>query len=499
MVLLWYLLFAAVANSSATTVVQGIRIPITSLDPFSIDGIEAYSATNNILEPLARSNPLTGEIVPVLAESWSLNPGKRTFHVKLKKNVKFHNDQPLTASDVQFTFEAYFDPAYRAQMWQGMWSEIESVKATGPLTVEFKMKRWRYQTFETAMTSLRVLPKSFYHPADRNRFRDKIIGSGPFQVKTFTSHRQLTLEPFKKWWGGQIPKHDLLFKTVGSAELAKQLLLKKELDFYPLRAEKTPAVRANSFHLRRVRSGLGHGFWLDLNAKLPIFQSAKVREVLQLIWHREELNRKVFSGKMELALDIFSPNTEIYPPGRAIIPDLTKAKQLLLSDGWQDKDKDSVLEKDGKPFEFNVLVNSADHERWATLFQRDAVRAGIKVTITRVEEDGHWLKRLQEGKFEAFAGGGGLLNEPTSLAWHTNGPYNYIKFSHAEVDRLTTELESEFDLKKRRLKLRKLIQIIREERPQIPGLMMKDEIYMTSVRLKVDSHHPARAWLWQVD
>jgi ABC-type transport system substrate-binding protein len=115
-----------------------------------------------------------------------------------------------------------------------------------------------------------------------------------------------------------------------------------------------------------------------------------------------------------------------------------------------------------------------------------------------VEDDNQWLKRLKEGRFDAAARDGGLINEVTSLAWATDGPYNYQKFSDPGIDKLTAELESEFDLKKRRLILRKAVSIIRERRPQVPGLYSEDEIFLVSERLEPDTEFPSRAWSWKL-
>jgi len=484
----------------AVTLIQGISTPVSSLDPFSVAGIDTYAVTGNVIEPLARSNPLNGEIVPVLAQSWTLDPKNKTFRVKLRDGVRFHNGQKLTAEDVRFTFDAYFKPEYRGQMWQSLWADIESVRVIDPLTAEFKMKRWRYQAMESVLTSLRILPKSFYHPADKDKFHGEIVGSGPFKFKRFKANRTLELQPFADWWGGAPPKHALLIKHVTSADLAAQLLSRKELDFYAVPAAQARAFKIKDFKLQHLSSGLGHGFWLDLNQRKSLFQSPNVRRALALVWRREDLNKKVFGGELNLALDVFSPSTDIYPPGLAQKDDLKKARELLAQEGWRDEDKDSVLENSsGQRLEFTVLVNSAEHERWVTLFQKDAALAGIKVHVSRVEEDAQWLKRLEEGKFEAFAGSGGLMNEPTRPGWHSSGPYNYGKFSHQEVDRLTEQLEGEFDLKKRRLILRKLIEIIREQQPQLPGLFSAGEFFLTSKRLHLDPQFPTRPWLWKVN
>jgi ABC-type transport system substrate-binding protein len=91
-------------------VVQGIRVPVASLDPFATTGIDAFSAISNVIEPLFRIHPSTGELMPCLGLSYKLDPKKKTIRVKLRPHVHFQNGDSLTSEDVQFTFEAYHKP-----------------------------------------------------------------------------------------------------------------------------------------------------------------------------------------------------------------------------------------------------------------------------------------------------------------------------------------------------------------------------------------------------
>lgn len=482
-VLSWFLCAGVHAAAALPRIVQGSPTAITSLDPFTIAGIDAYAITGNVIEPLARSNPRTGDMIPVLAKSWTYK--NRILSIKLKEGVLFHDGGELTAEDVKFTYDAYFKPEYKAEIWRGMWDQVDSAKITGKYAIDFKLKEARYQTFEAILTSLRILPKSFYGKPDHDKFRSGICGTGPFKLLKFG--RTLEFEPHLKHHGAHPPSFILIVKTVPDQKLATQMLKKNELDFYPSVTEGRP-----------FRSGLGQGFWLDLNMSKPLFQKAEVRRALQMVWRRKTLNEKVYGGRMRSALDVFSPRTDFYPKGKSEEEDIPGARLLLKKNGWSDMDQDGVLENGKLKLEFTISINSTAQERWATLLQNDAREAGILVHIYRVEDDNQWLKRIQEGRYDAVARDGGLINEVTSLAWGSKAPYNYQKFSDPEIDRLTSELESEFDLKKRRLMMRKAVQRIRDLRPQVPGLLSEEEYFLVSERFEPDPENPTWAWTWKL-
>ncbi len=482
------------ADEPLPLVIQGMRTAISSLDPYSTVSVENFEATSNVIEPLFRLDPLSGALNPWLGLEVKTYPWEKRFRVKLRKGVHFHNGEEFSAEDVRFTFESFSKPAYKAAIWQGMWPDVKSVKIVDPLTVDFTMKNWRYQSFESLLTAMRILPKAFYGNISKTKFRKQIIGTGPFEMERFEGNVSLRLRPNSAWWGKQRPEFNLLIKKVSDQELAKQMFAKEELDFF-----KADKKIENAAHMEVVKSTLlGTGFWIDLNLKNPLFQSVKVRRALLLLWQRDDLNRRVYDGSMEPALDIFSPNTEYYPKGVKEKSSVKEARRLLEQDGWHDDDQDQVLEKKFKAFRFTLLVRSSEQERWATLFQADAAALGIQVSIEKVMEDAQWLKRLKDGKYDAFAGEGGLTNEPNSLAWQSEAFYNFSKYKNEQVDQLTRELEREFALPKRRLMMRKLIAIIRKDQPQVPGLISRDDFYLTSKRLHIDPHHPGRAWLWQL-
>lgn len=485
-------MFAAYAD--LPRVVQGVDTPIASLDPFSLTGIDSFRSTGNVIEPLAYLKPLSPDLEPKLATSWTFNPKTKSFRVKLREGVKFHNGQNLTAEDVKFTWAAYYKPEYQAGVWRGMWEDVAGIDIVDPNTIDVRLKNWHYPAFENFMTTLRVLPKSFYQPADKAKFQKEIVGTGHFQFARFEPNRLLELKPA----AGAAPNFSLLIKHVADAKLAAEMIAKKELDFYELSPSQTEPAPAKNVKRVELKSGLGHGFEISLNWANPLFQSKKVRCALLKAWKREDLNRQVYSGRMHPSVDIFSPNTDFYPAGQPVQADLKAALQDLKDEGWRDTDKDSILDKNGKPFEFHVLVSSAADERWVTLFQRDMAAAGIRIYIDKVGEDPQWFKRLQDGKFDAVAGTGGLTAMPSSMVMHSKGAYNFGKFANPETDKLLEELDREFDPEKRRLISGKIITKLRDLCPLLPGLHSREQIFLTSERLTVDPQQPSRAWLWKL-
>lgn len=481
-------------NADQPILVQGIRTDISSLDPYSPVSIDSFEVTSNIIEPLFRLDPLTGALNPWLALDVKTFPNDKRFRVRLRPNVVFHNGEKFDAKDVQFTFESFGRKEYKAAIWQGMWPDIAIVKVIDDLTVEFTMKNWRYQSYESVLTSMRILPRDFYGNISKTKFQNQIIGTGPFELERFESNVSLRLRSNPNWWGKAKASFNLLVKRVPSEEMALQMFTKNELDFF--KADKKTEKSATMDAVKTT--ALGSGFWLDLNLRNPLFQDAKIRKALLLLWQRADLNRQVFSDQMKLGLDIFSPNTDYYPPGTPEKYNLKEARRLLEQDGWHDADQDQILEKQIRKFQFTILVRTNEQERWATLYQRDAALAGIGVKIERIMEDAQWLKRLKDGKYEAYTGDGGLINEPTSLAWHSDSFYNFSKYKNDQVDDLTRQLEREFSAAKRRLIMRKLIAIIRKDQPQVPGLISPDDFYLTSKRLRIDPKQPARPWLWQL-
>ena len=81
---------------------------IKGLDPITSNAVASTRLSSLLFDGLVELDPLGTDVVPKLAESFEVGPQIVTFH--LRKNVKWHDDHPLTARDVEFTYDVIMNP-----------------------------------------------------------------------------------------------------------------------------------------------------------------------------------------------------------------------------------------------------------------------------------------------------------------------------------------------------------------------------------------------------
>ena len=129
--------------------------------------------------------PLPGQrMAPSLAESWTESPDGKTYEFKLRRGIRFHNGEPITADDVKFSFDRYKGAGaseFRARVLRA--------EAVDPLTVRFHLKEpWPdFMTFygTTATAAGLVVPRKYVEQVGDEGFRKQPIGAGPYK---FVSH-----------------------------------------------------------------------------------------------------------------------------------------------------------------------------------------------------------------------------------------------------------------------------------------------------------------------
>src|SRR5262245_60737798 len=114
-----------------------------------------YAIHDALVRPLPGS-----KMAPSLAESWSESPDGLTYEFKLRRGLKFHNGDPVTAEDVKFSYERY-----RGAGAKEFQARVRQVDVVDPLTVRFLLKEpWPdFMTFygTTATAAGLVVPKKY--------------------------------------------------------------------------------------------------------------------------------------------------------------------------------------------------------------------------------------------------------------------------------------------------------------------------------------------------
>src|SRR4029453_18578921 len=171
---------AAAAQARKDSVVLGMVLePAPGLDPTSAAAAAIGEVVHyNVLEGLTKVN-MDGSVVPLLAESWTIDPDGKVYTFKLRKNVKFHDGEAFDASDVKFSFERAKAEGSTNKAKKSVFDNISRIETPDPHTVIVLLNNpdgtMLFRLGEN--TAVILDPKSAPGTATRP------IGTGPFKFE----------------------------------------------------------------------------------------------------------------------------------------------------------------------------------------------------------------------------------------------------------------------------------------------------------------------------
>src|SRR5919204_1622826 len=171
---------AASGPSGRMTLVHGITIAPRWFDPAESEGLVTpfifYYAIHDALVKPMPGNPAA----PCLAESWRASPDGLTYEFALRKGVRFHNGEPVTADDVKFSFERYHGASAKT-----LKEYVAAVDVVDPLHIRFRLKRpWPdFMTFygSPATGAAWIVPRKYVEKVGDDGFKKAPVGAGPYK------------------------------------------------------------------------------------------------------------------------------------------------------------------------------------------------------------------------------------------------------------------------------------------------------------------------------
>ena len=206
-----------------------VSLAPTWFDPAETPGINIpfivlYALHDALVKPMP-GNPMA----PSLAESWTASPDGLVYEFVLRKGVRFHNGEPVTAEDVKFSFERYRGttaPAFK--------SRIAAVDAVDSHRVRFRLKeRWPdFMTFygTPATGAGWIVPKKYVDKVGDDGYKRMPIGAGPYRFVSFTPGVELVLEAFDQYWRKAPSVKRLVFRLVPDEATRLAALKRGEAD-----------------------------------------------------------------------------------------------------------------------------------------------------------------------------------------------------------------------------------------------------------------------------
>ena len=398
----------------------------TSEPEAGFDPAYGWGAGEHVHEPLIQSTlTVTNTDLTIgydLATDIQASDDGLTWTVKIRDDVKFTDGQPLTASDVAFTYNTV-----KAASSVNDFTMLDYAEATDDTTVVFHMVT-PFSIWPYTMAIVGIVPEHAYDPAT---YGSNPIGSGRYILKQWDKGQQVILEANSDYYGEapKLKQVTILFMEEDAAFLAVQA---GQVDLAYTSAtysDQSPA----GYSLAAYDSVDNRGF------NLPVIEGTLtgdvlVRRAINIGVDRQEMIDNVLNGYGTPAYSVCD-QMPWYNPASQVDYDPEGAAALLDEAGWT-MGADGVREKDGVKAQLNLLYPTSDSVRQALC--ADFANQLGELGISCIMEGVGWDTAYDRAQTEPLIWGWGA-HTPMELynIYHTigdTGTAQYSPYANATVD-----------------------------------------------------------------
>jgi peptide/nickel transport system substrate-binding protein len=456
---------AAAAPDGQVTWGVHISLAPTWFDPAETPGIVTpFMVLYGLHDAMLKALP-GNQLAPALAESWTVTPDGLVYEFVLRRGVKFHNGEPVTAEDVKFSFERYRGSANKT-----LKERVAAVETLDPGRVRFRLKQpWPdfVMFYSTATGAGWIVPKKYVEKVGDDGFKKAPIGAGPYRFVSFTPGVELVMEAVEGYWRKTPSVKRLVLRVIPDPTTRYAALKNGEIDVtYWMTASLGEDLRRTpGLTLRPVVSSVMQwvAFVDQWDPRSP-WHDRRVRLAANLAIDRQAINQAETLGHSLLTNSII-PNTFDFfwapPPPQY---DRDRAKKLLAEAGYPngldagDYTVDAATVAIGEP-----VVNSLQ-------------AAGIRVKLRPIERAA-FQKGYGEKKYRnlVHSGSAAFGNAATRIEAFIAAGGAYVYGSYPDIDGLFREQGTELDKKRREATLQRIQQLIHDKAMVAPivqvGLM----------------------------
>jgi peptide/nickel transport system substrate-binding protein len=460
-------------------------------DPVVLDGAlvsdgESLRVITQLFETLVFLKPGTTEPVPGLAESWESDAAGTSWTFKLHQGVKFHDGTPFNADAVCFNFDRWynfkgsFQNPSASYYWQVVFggfathdnpdapteSLYKSCEAKDDSTAVINLTKpsatfipaLAQQSFGIASPKAlqefkadegNVDEEGVFHPTGTFG-TEHPVGTGPFQLESWTRGDKLTITRFDGYWGEKAKLDAVIFRPIPDNAARLQALQTGEIQGYDLvEPQDIPTIEGDS-NLQILNRPAFNVAYVGINQAIPPMDKLEVRQAIAYGLNRQEVVDSFYAGRGEVAKEFMPPEVIGYADDVTEYTfDPAKSKQLLQDAGlslpvkitfWYPSDV-------SRPY-------MPDPKRNFEAFKASLEQSGFKVTAKTAPWSPDYLGNVDEGKTQVYLLGWtgdygdadnfiGTFFQTPQKAWGTT------KFPNKKVIDLLDEGERETDEAKR--------------------------------------------------
>ncbi len=537
----------AIGHYGGRLVISERSEPKTLNPVIAIDG-NSRDIIGMITADLIHINRYSQRTEPALARSWTVSSNGREYILRLRRGIRFSDNQPFDADDVTFTFQVYLDERVHSPQRELLVvaGKPIAVQKIDSYTVRFDLAQ-PYAAAERLFDSIAMLPR---HVLDRyykegrlgqawglDTAPDQIAGLGAFRVKQYIPGQRIILEPNPHYWktdeeGNRLPYlREIVAVFTGNPETEAMRFEAGEIDI--VNRFSAPNFEAleryqqlRHFRLYDLGPGLEYDFlFFNLNdisqrglpsiaSKQNWFQQTAFREALSSAIDREAITRMVYRGRAFPLRENVTPGDKLWVnrklPRRS--RSLARGRELLRQAGFSWSSDGRLIDAHKQRVAFSVVHNAGNSQQteMATLIQEDLKEIGIEVELVPLEFrtmlDRIFKTYQYEAAIMALDGGDADPNSEMNV-WTSEGSTHVWNLTakgvrsywQEEVDRLMREQLVTLDYAQRKRIYDRVQEILWENSPVIflvsPDILVGAKEEIGNFRPAILSSHT----LWNIE
>ena len=402
------------------------------MNPYTLKGSPPSGLDNLVFETLAVSSldePFAA--YGLIAKDIELADDRLSVIYTIDENARFSDGSPITPEDVQFSLNTMKSDAAHP-FYQAYLQDITGSDILDKNRIRFNFARVNRELHMIA-SQVPIFSRKYYteHPFD-DPSMDSPVGSGPYVVDSVNPGKSITYKRNPDYWAidhptrkGMFNFDTITYKYFRDQIVSVEAFKANVFDFMYINIAKQWArdLVGPKFESKQImkeymphRNNQGmQGF--VFNQRNPLFQDRKVRKALGMAFDFEWANNKLFfneytrsasyfsnshlaaTGLPEgLELEYLQPFKDQLPPEiftqpltpfssntpNGIRDNLRAAKNILIEAGWTVKDG-RLVDKEGKPFEFEILLVSPSFERVMAGYVNNLSKLGVNASYRTID------------------------------------------------------------------------------------------------------------------
>jgi peptide/nickel transport system substrate-binding protein len=387
---------------------------------------------------------------PALAQSWAESEDGLTYEFKLRPGLTFHNGDPLTTEDVEFSFERYNGAAAAI-----LKEKVARVEIVDPLVIRFHLKEvWPdFMTFygSTASAAGLVMPKKYTTQAGDEGFKKNPVGAGPYKFVSQKPGIEVVLEAFPQYWRHVPQVKTIVMRSVPDSTTRALMVKTGEADIsFALQGLDAQGV-VDDPKTKVVATKHASCQWIEFadqfDPKSP-WHDLRLRLAVNYALDRDGINKAACLGFCPPAGVIVPRAMEFVLPAEPYRHDPQKARELLAEAGYPNGIDAGLFHAiPGFPTAAEAVVN-------------DLNAVGIRIKLAAQERAAFyadWKAKKFHGLFMTGAGNAGNAASRVESFMYSKG--GYVDGGYPDIDTLFLQQAGERDHAKREAILHKIQQL----------------------------------------